>query len=86
MAKRAKAIQDLVDNANKVLALREIVILRNGALITVAAESSEGQAFKDGMCECLHLALHASKSYKGYMYLELDENNNASDKFMRKYF
>jgi hypothetical protein len=86
MSKRPTSIQTLVDSVNAILSLPEITILKNEKLETVTSDSSDGQVFKDGLCECLHIALHASKSYKGYTYLELDDNNNPVDKFKRKYY
>lgn len=86
MPKRPASIQKLVDSVNAILANEKVVILGEGKLETVSSKSNEGQAFKDGLCECLQIALHASKSYKGYMYLELDEDNNIADQFKRKYF
>ena len=86
MAKRSASIQKLVDTVNGILRQPEVYIKKNDELQTVTSASSEGQAFKDGLCECLQIALHASKSYKGFMYLELDENNKPVDEFRRKYF
>ena len=85
MTKRSASIQKLVDTVNEILMAKNY-IKKNDELETVTSASSEGQAFKDGLCECLQIALHASKSYKGYMYLELDENNKPVDEFRRKYF
>ncbi len=86
MRKRPASIQKLVDSVNAILSSQEVVILRDGKLETVSSKSNDGQSFKDGLCECLQIALHASESYKGYMYLELDEDSNILDKFKRKYF
>ena len=86
MAKRSASIQKLVDAVNGILRQPEVYTMKNGKLKVVTSASSEGRAFKDGLCECLQIALHTSNSYKGFAYLELDEDYQPVDEFRRKYF
>jgi hypothetical protein len=84
MAKRAASFQEFINSINEILAKTSVFTSVNGEWKYVDCTSSEGQAFKHGLCEALEIALHKTNNYKGYMCIGLSEE--IVDKFMRKYF
>ena len=82
MAKRSAAIQEIIHSINEILEKKEVYTSVNGDWDYTLSTSSEGKAFKHGLCEALETVLHRTKNYKGFMYIE---KNNISDEFLRKY-
>jgi hypothetical protein len=75
MAKRSKQIQLTVDRINTILALKTVCISEYDAQGTMSlkyytSDTPEAYAYKQGLVDAIESILHASNSYKGYVYLD----------------
>lgn len=93
MAKRSKQIQLTVDRINAILALEKVCIAEYDEQGTMSlnyypSTSREAYAYKQGLVDAIESILHASNSYKGFMYLnstKYDSPNMEPRKYDRKY-
>lgn len=82
MAKRSKAIQEVVDRVNETLSLDHLWVENNeGEIAYLASSELEVRNFKHGMCSFLETLLHSSNCYRGYRYI-----NDINDRWARKYY
>lgn len=85
MAKRSAALQKTIDSLNNLLSLKTLYLYNNeGTMVRVDSSSELAKNYKDGICHALEVLLHNSNSYKGYMFLNVEEREDL--RFDRKYF
>jgi hypothetical protein len=93
MAKRSKQLQLAIDKINTILALTKVCIAEYDAqgamsLKYYTSDTPEAYAYKQGLVDAVESILHASNSYKGFVYLDnskYDSPNMEHRKYDRKY-
>jgi hypothetical protein len=95
--KRSKSTQLTIDALNSILALDEVYVteIETGYRknVYVRGNSASGQLYKQAICDAMEVVLHKTKSYKGYMFLNVPDwmtdpkaEVSLNETFNRKYF